>query len=192
MGAADFEQILAGVRPKTVTVRVCLRGDLLAQHEALERELAQARRDDAVESRHDLAPGVARRLQELEAELDAAAVEFTFRAIGQKAWTDLLVQHKPNEEHREVGYEFNPTTFPQVAMAAAAVEPMMTEAQAQQLFAAVNFGQWQQLWRGCLAVNVEGSTVPFSAAASAVLRGYETKSESLTNNESPAASSSAE
>lgn len=35
----DFEQVLAGIKPKTRTVRVCLDGDLLAEHARLEQSL---------------------------------------------------------------------------------------------------------------------------------------------------------
>lgn len=189
-GGMDIEQVLAQVRPKTTTVRVCLRGDLLAAHEDAERALAEARRGDVLENKYAQAPDAARRVQEIEAELDEAATVFTFAAVGQKAWTDLLVQHKPSDEDRAQGYEFDPQTFPQTAIAASAVDPKMNPTQAQRLFEVLNFGQWQQLWGACLAVNVEGSSVPFSAAASAVLRGYEMKSEQPGSTESPEASSS--
>lgn len=182
----DFEQVLAQIKPKTSTVRVCLRGDLLAAHEQAEAELAEARRTD---NSYAKAPEIARRVQELEAEMDASSTPFTFSAVGQKAWTDLLVKHAPSDEQKAEGYEFDPLTFPQAAMAASSVEPRMTEAQADKLYAAVNFGQWSQLWGTCLAVNVEGSNVPFSAAASAVLRGYETKSEAPGSTKSLEASS---
>lgn len=176
----SIEQVLAQAKPKTTTVRVCLRGDLLAEHERLERELAVARRLDETENRHAEAPGVARRLQELEAEIDKAQVEFTFQAIGQKAWTDLGAEHPPTEADEQAGLEFNGRTFPVAAIAASAADPVMSVEHSQQLFAKLNFGQWQLLWGACLAVNVEGTSVPFSAAASAVLRGFETKSSSPT------------
>lgn len=186
----SIDEVLAQARPKTTTVRVCLRGDLLGQHEALERELAEARRLDESENRHAEAPGVARRLQELEAEIDKAQVQFTFEAVGQKAWTDLGAEHPPTEADREVGLEFNGRTFPVAAIAASAVEPKMSVEQAQQLFTRLNFGQWRVLWGGCLAANVEGTDVPFSAAASAVLRGSEMKSERPTTTGLLEASSS--
>lgn len=185
----SFDDVLAQVRPKTVTVRVCLRGDLLAQHEQLEAELAAARRLDATVNLPDRAPDVAHRVKEMEEQLDAAATTFTFEAVGQKKWTDLLVQHRPTAEDRAEGYEFNPQTFPQVAIAASATEPKMTTEQSQRLFEVLNFGQWQQLWSACLAANVEGTDVPFSAAASAILRGYEMKSAQPGTTESVAPSS---
>ncbi len=185
----SFAQVLAQVSPKTFTVKACLRGDLLAEHDRLEEALAEARRLDDKELRHAQAPHIAAQLEEIEEQIDAAAIPFTFTAIGQKAWTDLLVQHRPGDEDKTEGYEFNPLTFPQAAIAASASDPEMTEAQAQQLFEILNFGQWQQLWSGCLAANVEGTSVPFSRAASAVLRGYETKSKAPSTTESPEASS---
>lgn len=174
----SIEQVLAQVRPKTTTVRVCLRGDLLGEHERLERELAEARRLDLTENRHAEAPAVAAKVADVERQIDASQVEFTFTAVGQKAWTDLLVRHRPDEEDREQRYEFNPRTFPQAAIALSCSSPAMTPEQAEQLYEALNFGQWQKLWAACMAANVEGTDVPFSAAASVILRGSETKSAS--------------
>lgn len=185
----NIDEVLAQATPKTTTVRVCLRGDLLAQHEQLERELAEARRLDEVENRHVEAPGIARRLQELEAEIDKAQVEFTFAAVGQKAWTDLGAEHPPTDADREAGLDFNGRTFPVAAIAASAVDPKMSVEHSAKLFEKLNFGQWQLLWGACLAANVEGTSVPFSAAASAVLRGSATKSNSPTTTELLAASS---
>lgn len=185
----SFDDVLAQVRPKRTTVRVCLRGDLLAQHEQLERELAEARRVDLTENSHDTAPAVARKVADLEQQITDAEIAFTFSAIGQKNWTDLLVRHRPTEEDRADRYEFNPRTFPQAAIAASATEPKMTVEQANQLFEVLNFGQWQSLWSACLAVNVEGTDVPFSAAASAVLRGYAMRSAPPGTTSPPEASS---
>jgi hypothetical protein len=179
-GGQNIEEILAQAKPKTVTVRVCLRGDLLAEHDELERQLVEARRLDESELRHAEAPHIAEQVQELERQIDAAAVPFTFTAIGQKAWSDLLAQYPPTDEDRAQRYEFNPKAFPQAAIAASASDPQISPEQAHKLYAALNFGQWQQLWSGCLDANVEGTSVPFSGAASVILRGSETKSDSHT------------
>lgn len=185
----DIKQILAQAKPKTVTVRVCLRGDLLARHEQLEVDLARAREFDATSNEHDTAPAIAKKIEALEAELTKNETAFTFGAIGQKAWRLLLDKHGPSTQDRAEGYEFDPVTFPVAAIAASAVDPEMSEDDTDRLYELLNFGQWQMLWSACLAANVEGTSVPFSNAASVTLRGYEMKSDSPTDTESDEASS---
>lgn len=190
MANRTIGEILAEATPKTVTVRVCLRGDLLARHAYLEQELAAARRLDETENRLPEARGIAEQIQALETEIEGSLVQFTFQCIGQRAWTDLLLEYPPTAEQKEqwreegIGYGFNPETFPPVAVAKAAIEPKMTEADAESLYRLMSFNEWQRLWGACLAANVEAADVPFSLAASAVLRGYELKSEQPTTTES--------
>lgn len=185
---ASIEQVLAGVRPKTSSAWVCLDGGLLGEHERLEHLLAEALKADAVENRLPKAPEIARQIGELEERIKQAEVEFSFVSIGQKAWTDLLVKHPPAEEDAARGADFG-EGFPQAAVAASCTSPKMTEAQAHELFESFTVGQWEQLWAGCLRANVAGADVPFSLAASAVLRVSETRSEQPGTTESPAASS---
>lgn len=187
----NIEEVLAQVRPKTATARVCLRGDLLAQHEELEAELAEARRQAGTENAYSDAPRIAALIRDLEAEIDAASVEFTFTAVGQRAWTNLITEHQPSEDDSENGWAFDPRTFPLAAVAASATEPKMTADQVERLYSTVNVGQWSLIFGACLRANTEGTSVPFSAAASAVLGGYETKSDSPTTTELHAVSSSA-
>jgi hypothetical protein len=188
-GGTSFDEVLAQVRPKTTTVRVCLRGDLLARHEELEHQLAEAQRLDETENRIAQAPQVAREIEALEAELTETETSFTFAAIGFKAWTDLVADHPPRDEDREDGYDFNQATFPQVAIAASAVSPKMTVEQVERLFEVLNRGQLQPLIGAALLVNVQGTSVPFSEAASATLRGSEAKFDSPTPTASLALSS---
>lgn len=180
-GGLDIEKVLASVRPKTTTVRVCLRGDLLAQHEELERELAEAIRLDMTENRHAQAPVIAAKVTALQKKIQAAEVEFTFTAVGQQAWTDLVVQHPATERDTEAGLDFDSSKFPVAAIAASCTNPVMTLAQAETLYERLNGGQWGELWQGCLRANVAGADVPFSLAASAILRGSETKPEPPTS-----------
>jgi hypothetical protein len=180
-GGLDIEKVLASVRPKTTTVRVCLRGDLLAQYEELERDLAEAIWLDMSENRHAEAPVIAAKVTALQEQIKTAEVEFTFTAIGQQAWTDLIVQHPAREQDTDVGLDFDASTFPMAAVAATCTNPVMTLAQAHTLYERLNGGQWGELWQGCLRANVAGADVPFSLAASAILRGSETKPEPPTS-----------
>lgn len=171
MADVNLDDVLAQARPKTVKVGICLRGDLLAEHDALEAELAEAQRTDETENRHAQAPEIAARIRELEAEIDAAEYQFTLTAIGQKAWTDLITRNPASEEDREQGYAWDPVEFPKAALMASGG---LTEEQIERLYEVMNFAQWNKLVAAVLDANVRDA-VPFSAAASAILRGSETK-----------------
>ena len=172
----NIDDVLAQVRPKTSVVKVCLRGDLLSQHRELEAELAAARRE---------APRIAQLIRDLEDQMDAESVEFTFTAIGQRAWTNLIAEH-PSEDPN---YMFDRVTFPIAAVAASCSEPKISPEKAEALFNVLNVEQWGTLWAACWDANVEGVSIPFSAAASVVLGGSAMKSDSPTTTVNHAASS---
>jgi hypothetical protein len=172
----DIEQVLARAKHRVVTVGVCVAGDLLGRHQELEEQLVQARIDDEREDRHALAPGIARKIEELEAEIAQARVPFTFRAIGRRAWSDLMTAFPPSEEDRRNGAGYDKVMFEPAAIAASCVSPVMTVEQVERLGDVLNEGQWMVLLGGCLAANVEGRD-PFSVAAFVTLHGSETKYE---------------
>lgn len=175
---ANIDDVLASIVAPTTTELVCLRGDLLAEHERLTMLLAAEIQRDNAENRHAQAPVVAEQLQAVEAQIREAEVEFTFVSIGEQAWTDLgaLEPNLPTDEDRANGYAFNPRTFPHAAVAASCTSPSgMTVEKSRQLAEKVSFGQWQKLWGACLRVNAGRGDSPFSLAASAVLLGSEPK-----------------
>jgi hypothetical protein len=171
----DLDAVLAKAKPKTVKVGVCLRGDLIALHDDLERQFAEGRRLDETENRHVQAPDLARKLKELEEQIDAEETVFEFKAIGQKAWTDLIEKHPASEDDQDKGYAWDPANFPKAALMASASNPTISAEQFDQLFAILNLGQWNKLFGGVLAANVK-DVIPFSEAASVVLSGSEMKS----------------
>src|SRR5678816_1575193 len=83
---------------RVATVKVLLRQDLVALHAQLEGELAAAIARDATTNEADRAPGISRRIVELQDEMEASKVEFRFRNIGRKAWADLRAAHPPLKE----------------------------------------------------------------------------------------------
>jgi hypothetical protein len=176
---ASFEDVLAQARPVTRTVRLCLRGDLLAAREQLERQLFDARAADA--------PAIADRLAAAEAEADAAAVEFVFRALSRRAWIALLDAHPPTDKDSDDGLQFN-AGFPAAAISACAVEPEMTVDQVEQLLDRVSTAQYDALWIGVLSANVGADDIPKSVAATAVRAASGTRSTTAPDTESLGAS----
>lgn len=154
------------------TAYVLLRQDLANELEDLTYQLQRALKEDAIENREPLAPGLSEQVQQFEARVEAELVPFKFRSIGRRAWADLLKEHPPTPEQiREnpKGIDHNTETFPIAALAASSVEPKMDYAAVERLDKALNDTQFTKLWVACLDAN-KGIEPPKSAAAGLILR----------------------
>lgn len=165
----SLDAVLAGITPKVVRAKVCLRGDLIDELEQLEAEYRRLSQSD------DLSGGpaedVADRIAVVQSEAEQSSVEFVFHAIGQRPWADLIAEHPPSPDGKKNGEQFDPKTFPFAAVAASCVQPTgVTFAGVEKLYEKVNFGQWQALWGACLEANIGTVSVPRSAAASVTRR----------------------
>lgn len=162
----DIKDVLAKARPREHTVRICLAGDVAAEVDRLEAELASLSQWQP-ESIADQNPGVeiAERIAAARQRMTEAEVEFTFRALGAKAWSDLVAQH-PGKTEDEA---WDADTLAPALVAASAVDPAMSQADVDELFEALNVGQRQQLIDAAWQVNGEATSVPFSLHASAIL-----------------------
>jgi hypothetical protein len=164
---------------RVTSVRVLLRQDLVAQHAALEADLAEAVARDAATNDKDRAPDISRQLFQLQDEMEAAKVLFKFRNIGKKRWADLLAAHPPTKAQKELRTDHNPETFPIAAMAAAVVEPAgLDEDGFRRLEAALTDAQFTALWRTTIDANLGGVESPKSLAAGQILRAKE-RSETI-------------
>ncbi len=167
----DLAEILAAAKPREELVELCVAGDLNAQFDALEAELLA----DAAKAATSLAdashsPEIAARMEALRQEMKAATFPFRFRALGGRAWSDLLAVHPPRHERER----FNADTLPSALISACSVEPAMTIPEVEKLFEVLNQGQRDALFSAAWDANHDG-TVPFSLAASAILRSSEQK-----------------
>ena len=173
-----WDRIEAESTPPEVSVSICVRGDLVAEHDRLDGELRRVRDEDDRENRPPQAPQIAQQIQDLEEQIRAAEVEFTFRAIGRKALTDLEATHPATAEQQDAQEDgtrltWNPETYPPALVAASCVAPAgITLARAQHAYETWSTGQWSKLWRACLTANL-GSTDPGpkSVLASVILAG---------------------
>jgi hypothetical protein len=130
-------------------------------------------------------------VRELEDQMEAAKTSFTFRAIGRKAWADLVAKHPPTKAQLKVDpqADVDPESFPVAAIAASCVEPALTLEQAQRIESAVTDVQWRVLYGACLTVNVGTSDLPKSVLAGLILQTSERSVTTAASEESPAASS---
>lgn len=188
---ASIDDLLAKAQPRQATVRVCLRGDLLSEHDRLDADLRRRQQNgDDDQALLDLADQIAA----VEADIVEASAEFVLTNIGRARWTQLCAEHPSTEEQRnELGRRVaqNPETFPYAAIAACCVAPEgMTPDNVRDLEDVVDVRTWSELWMTTLDLNVGGSAQGESEAASAVRRRLRPSSEQPAPTASDAASSS--
>lgn len=166
---SSIEDILKRAKPRERTVKVCIRGDLAGQAEALADELARVSEDWEPSDLTEEHPGrqLAAKLKAVREQTRAAEEPFTLRYIGDKAYSDLLAAHPADDD----SHAFNSDTFPRALIAASCAEPQMSEEQAAELFETLNQGEIKKLFDAAWDVHNSSEIVPFSLAASALLAG---------------------
>lgn len=156
----DISELLAGASPREVTVTVCLAGDAGAELEALEEELgALGEWQPASLGEKNPAFELQERVEAARRRVRETAVEFRFRALGHRAYSNLLAAHPAPEGAKE---PYDAGTFLPAVLAACCAEPSLTPAQVDRLLDVVNDGTARVLFATALAVNEEPSPVPFS------------------------------
>lgn len=162
----DIKEILAKARPREHTVRICLAGDVAAEVERLEAELSAVSnwRSESLAEQH---PGIAlaEQIAAARERMKEAEVAFTFRALGAKAWSDLVAQH-PSEKADEA---WDDESLAPALVSASSFDPVMTPEDVAELFEQLNMGQRQELINAAWTVNGEATAVPFALHASAIL-----------------------
>ncbi|MGE7432757.1 hypothetical protein [Kitasatospora sp. NPDC001175] len=155
----DISSLLDAATPRELAVRVCLDGAAAAREAELQAELDQLGPWQP-SSLGETNPGavLAEQIAAVRAEVDAATVEFRFRALGHLAFSDLLANHPPASGSRDLYAE----TFLPVLLAACCVSPTLSAGQVRQLLQKVNHGTATCLFDAALAVNEEPSPLPFS------------------------------
>ena len=90
----------------------------------------------------------------------------TLKAIGSKAYDDLLALHPPTNEQKKDGQSYNADSFAPALIAACSVTPALTSEQATQIWESDEWsrGELTELFIGCIEVNSKGLDVPFNAA----------------------------
>ena len=162
----DIGKILAAAKPRERTVMVCLAGDLAAEVERLEAELQQvAQWQPGSLADADPRKAIAEKIQAAREKMRGSEVAFVFRALGAKAWSDLVAQH-PGKTPSEA---FDADTLAPALVSASAVDPAMTAEDVDALFEVLNHGQREALMAAAWEVNGEATSVPFSLLASATL-----------------------
>lgn len=166
----DFTSILAQARMPERTVELCLRGDLQAQFEDLERALAKAQQSPG-DKLTDTGPrAIAQQIEDLRAEMSEATLVVTMRAMPRRQWAELVAAH-PAPKGSDLA--FNADSLAPALVRMSIVDPVLSDEQWEQLDAVLTDAQFDELALTANALNRRPVDVPFSLAASRTLRNSE-------------------
>lgn len=167
----SLKTVAGSATPAEVVVPLCVDGALSTEHAALESDLEEAQAaDDTHRKLGDQPVGhaIAEQIRALEERMRAHTYDFVFRRIKPQVWRDLMAKHPGDPEKRE---RFSEAFWP-VAVAACCVSPvdMADEALFERFWDVLSYGQQYQLLDGAIRANEGLIDIPFSVAASALLR----------------------
>ncbi|MFC6080915.1 hypothetical protein [Sphaerisporangium aureirubrum] len=171
MTEMKVEDILGQLKRPEKSVPLCLRADLQAEFDELERKLRAAQQapdSDSLAGSGSVARQIAQDIEALRAKMRKHIVDIRLRALTRKEWSDLIKRHPPRKGHSD-DVNVNGETFGIAALAECAQSPKMTEAQAGELVDAMTHGQWETLYNAVLSLNAGSVDVPFSVAASVLV-----------------------
>jgi hypothetical protein len=168
----SFKAMLAEAKLPERTVQICLRGDLVADHEAAERELEQAQRNPANSLAGSGAAEIAERIEALELEMREHTYDFRLRALPRHTFRALQVGHPPRDgEKQDAGFGVNAETFFPALIRATVVDPELDDAEWTDLLdTRLTDYQFQELALGAWMLNAREVDIPFSRAASRLKR----------------------
>jgi hypothetical protein len=184
----DIDAIIDAAQLAERTLALCLRGDLQARFEELEREFEaanEARGDSVASGATSLASGgrareLAEEMEALRVQMRASTITVVLRAMPRKKWQALCEQHPPRQdddgkllvEDRASGV--NNDTFWEPAIRGCWVSPVLTPARMKRLLdEALSNRQYDLLATAVYAVNNSDVDIPFSPAASRLIRSSE-------------------
>ncbi len=184
----DSKALIKSARRREATYRLCVRGDLAAEHQALEEQLAveTGKGGWTATSLADANPLVemAERIAAIEAEMAESTATLRLRALRRHDWDTLLAEHKKDDDTQDIA------ALAPALVRMCIIDPEFTASEFDDLWDDVlNEGQRDELFSIAFAVNTEATTVPFSERASVVTRWRAERSKQPEPGASPEASS---
>jgi hypothetical protein len=104
--------------------------------------------------------------------MQASTVTLRLRALPRMEYRRMLGEHPQREGNAaDESFGANSDTFFEALLRASVVDPTLSAEQWDRLLAAITDGQFDVLVTAALSLNRRDVSVPFSPAASAVIRG---------------------
>jgi hypothetical protein len=180
-GNVDFKDKAKNAKPHTRTVEICLRGDLVGEIEQLDRELVAAEKvpstgmEDGARLRE-----LAERIEALREEMAAEDANHTFvlHALPGSKYRALKAAHpaRTDEDGKTIAEDLivgaNVDTFAEPLLRACCADPVLDD-ETWAIVEGLSDRQYDDLVDAALMVNRGLVNVPFSRAASRVMRNTE-------------------
>lgn len=176
---SDIKSRIKNARLPERTVPVCLRGDLVAEFEELERQLEEALRTPATSLEGDGSAGIAERMKKLRQQMLEETTSFRLRAMPKPGWRAFVAEHPPRKDddgevdERDRAIGVNVETFYDALVKRSVVEPVLDEEDWQALLGddgVLTDRQFAELADAAWSLNRREIDVPFSPAASRMTR----------------------
>lgn len=172
----NFKEMLGTARLPERTVELCLRGDLVAEHQQAERELEKAEKQPGDSLAGNGAAEIAERIRALEAEMQDSVYEFRLRALPAPKFRAFKAEHptrveggEPNKQDAVFG--FNIETGFEPLTRACLVDPELDDETWAQLMDSLTEQQFEELAAAAWILNRGEVDIPFSSAASRLIQG---------------------
>lgn len=168
--------IAAGELPRR-SVEVCLRPDLFAQMQDLERDLQRSESERGVAP--SLASGsssraIAEQFEAVRQHMLDASIVFEFQALPRRRMAALQVEFPPRDGNlADAGAGLNIEEASQALVRRCLVDPVLDDEDWDALDEKISDGQWQILVNAVWAICSREVEVPFSRTASRILRSSE-------------------
>ncbi len=170
MDNTNIDALLASAKLPESTVPLCLRGDLQAEWETLERALAEVKqRGDRRLAGSPEEAKLARQLRDLEAQMQDSTITLRLRALPRREFMKLVEKHPPRKDNsadRMVGID--QSSFYDALIGACIVEPELDEERLGKLLDALTDAQFNKLATTAWELNRSDVSVPFSRTASRI------------------------
>jgi hypothetical protein len=170
-----IKEKLAAAKLPEKTVPICLRGDLQAEFEELERQLAEAEKRHTDSLAGNGSRAIAEQIEALREQMIEHTVEFRLRARPRREFKAIVDAHPPRRaedggvDDRDKWMGVNADTFLDALVRVSVVEPELDEDDWATLDAALTDRQFDQLYDAAWGLNRREVDVPFSRAASKIL-----------------------
>jgi len=182
----NFKEILAGAKLPERTVEICLRGDLVAEHEQAEHELERAEKAPSNSLAGNGAAEIADRIRALEAQMQESVYTFRLRGLPAPKFRAFKAEHASRvSEDGEVNkqdavFGFNIETGFEPLTRMCLVDPEVDDQTWSDLLAKLTENQFEELAAAAWYLNRGDVSIPFSSAASRLMSASAAEPNSLS------------